>query len=100
MDELGVSERQACRAINQYRSTQRKPRTPRSDEDALTQAIIALAERFGRYGYRRITALLREAGWHVSAGRVYRIWRREGLKVPQKQPNGSDCGSMMGHVFA
>lgn len=52
----------------------------------LTAAIIALAERFGRYGYRRITALLKEDGWSVSAGRVYRIWRREGLKVPQKQP--------------
>lgn len=86
MNELGVSERQACRAMDQHRLTQRKPRTPRSDEDALTRAIIALAERFGRYGYRRITALLKEAGWHVSAGRVYRIWRREGLKVPQKQP--------------
>ncbi|MEO1406539.1 MAG: IS3 family transposase, partial [Pseudomonadota bacterium] len=60
--------------------------TPRPDEDALTAAIIALAERFGRYGYRRITALLRADGWRVSPGRVYRIWRCEGLKVPQKQP--------------
>ena len=86
VDELGVSERQACRVIGQHRSTQRRLRTPRPDEDALTSAIIGLAERFGRYGYRRITALLRLSGWHVSAGRVYRIWRREGLKVPQKQP--------------
>ncbi len=86
MSELGVSERQACCVIGQHRSTQRKPRTPRPDETALTQAIISLAERFGRYGYRRITALLRQAGWRVSVGRVYRIWRREGLKVPQKQP--------------
>ncbi|MEO1475388.1 MAG: IS3 family transposase [Pseudomonadota bacterium] len=84
--ELGVSERQACRVIGQHRSTQRKPRTLRPDEDALTGAIIALAERFGRYGYRRITALLRADGWCVSPGRVYRIWRREGLKVPMKQP--------------
>ena len=52
----------------------------------LTKAIIALAEQFGRYGYRRITALLRRDGWHVNEKRVYRIWRREGLKVPQKQP--------------
>ena len=86
VDELGVSQRQACRVIGQHRSTQRKPRTPRPDEDALTLAIISLAERFGRYGYRRVTALLRQAGWSVSEGRVYRIWRREGLKVPQKQP--------------
>jgi len=47
---------------------------------------IRLAEQYGRYGYRRITALLNRDGWHVSEKRVYRIWRREGLKVPQKQP--------------
>ena len=78
--------RRACRVVGQHRSTQRREKTPRHDEGALTAAIISLAERFGRYGYRRITALLREAGWSVSTGRVYRIWRREGLKVPQKQP--------------
>ena len=72
--------------IGQHRSTQRKPRRPRTDEDVLTAAIIALATRFGRYGYRRITALLRRDGWHVNEKRVYRIWRREGLKVPMKQP--------------
>ena len=86
VNALGASERRACRVIGQHRSTQRKPRTPRADEDALTAAIIALAEKFGRYGYRRITALLRRDGWHVNEKRVYRIWRREGLKVPQKQP--------------
>jgi putative transposase len=58
----------------------------RADEDALTADIIALASQFGRYGYRRITALLREADWAVNVKRVERIWRREGLKVPQKQP--------------
>ena len=56
--------------IGQHRSTQRKPRVPRQDEDVLTAAIIALAERFGRYGYRRITALLRRDGWHVNEKRV------------------------------
>jgi putative transposase len=61
----------------------------REDEDALTQAIIELASQYGRYGYRRITALLRRAGWLVGKDRVERIWRREGLKVPQKQkPRG------------
>ena len=49
-------------------------------------AIVALARRFGRYGYRRITALLQMAGWEVNAKRVQRIWRAEGLKVPAKQP--------------
>ncbi|KKN70010.1 hypothetical protein LCGC14_0435550, partial [marine sediment metagenome] len=58
----------------------------RADEAALTADIIALATQYGRYGYRRITALLREAGWRVNVKRVERIWRREGLKVPQKQP--------------
>ena len=48
---------------------------------------MRLASAYGRYGYRRITALLREEGWHVNHKRVERIWRREGLKVPVKQPN-------------
>ncbi|MEP1142411.1 MAG: IS3 family transposase [Henriciella sp.] len=86
VEELGVSVRRACRVVGQHRSTQRRVPTPRADEAALTDAIINLAERFGRYGYRRITALLNEDIWSVSEGRVYRIWRREGLKVPQKQP--------------
>jgi transposase InsO family protein len=55
------------------------------DEDALTRTIITLASEYGRYGYRRITALLRMAGWQVGKDRVQRIWRREGLKVPIKQ---------------
>lgn len=55
-------------------------------EAALTEDIIALARQYGRYGYRRVTALLRDAGWHVNRKRVERIWRREGLEVPQKQP--------------
>ena len=61
----------------------------RADEDALTQAIIALASQYGRYGYRRIQSLLKAAGWDVGCDRVQRIWRREGLKVPRKQrPRG------------
>ena len=71
-----------------HRSTQRKRPRGRDDEEALTAAIIRLASQYGRYGYRRITALLRTEGWHVNDKRVQRIWRREGLKVPQKQPRG------------
>lgn len=56
------------------------------DEQALTDDIIALAKKYGRYGYRRVTALLRDAGWTVNRKRVERIWRREGLKVPKRQP--------------
>jgi len=81
-----VSQRKACAVIGQPRSTQRRQGIKRSDEDALTADIIALASEYGRYGYRRITALLRHKGWHVNHKRVMRIWRREGLKVPMKQP--------------
>ena len=85
----GLSERHACRLLGQWRGTQRYEPIHRVDEDALTRAIIALGAKYGRYGYRRITALLRSAGWEVGKDRVQRIWRREGLKVPQKQrPRG------------
>jgi len=79
-----LSERHACRLLGQWRGTQRDTPLLRSDEDVLTRAIITLASQYGRYGYRRITALLRSAGWEVGKDRVQRIWRREGLKVPQK----------------
>ena len=80
-----MSERQAWRLLGQWRGTQRYVPMQRPDEDGLTGAIIALATKYGRYGYRRMTALLRTAGWEVGADRVQRIWRREGLKVPAKQ---------------
>ena len=80
-----MSERRACQLVDQPRGTQRYQPTQRADEDALTQSIIALASQYGRYGYRRITALLQRAGVKVGKDRVERIWRREGLKVPQKQ---------------
>ncbi len=81
-----MSERHACRLLGQWRGTQRYRPLRRTEEDALTRAIIALATQYGRYGYRRITALLQSAGWQVGKDRVQRIWRREGLKVPQRQP--------------
>ena len=84
--ELGVPERRACRVLGQHRSTQRKPPTTPDDEAALTADIIAFATQYGRYGYRRITALLWDAGWVVNVKRVERIWRQEGLKVPARQP--------------
>lgn len=84
--ELKVSERRACTVLGQHRSTQRKRPEGRGDEDALTRTIIDLACQYGRYGYRRIHWLLEQQGWGVSLKRVKRIWRREGLKVPQKQP--------------
>jgi putative transposase len=86
VERFGVSERLACRVLGQHRSTQRKKPKTADDEPALTADIIALAKQYGRYGYRRITALLRAAGWVVNFKRVERIWRREGLKIPHKQP--------------
>ena len=86
-EQLGVSERRACRALGQHRSTQRKPLQGRHDEAQLTEDIITLARSYGRYGYCKIAELLRtQAGWMVNDKRVERIWRREGLKVPAKQP--------------
>lgn len=81
-----MSQRFACRVLGQHRSTQRKCAVVVEDEAALTAAIIAWAVQYGRYGYRRITALLRRDGWTVNVKRVERIWRREGLKVPARQP--------------
>lgn len=85
-DRFDVSQRRACRVIGQHRSTQRRPAVRGGDEDALTAAIVDLASEYGRYGYRRVAALLRAQGWDVNVKRVWRIWRREGLKVPSKQP--------------
>lgn len=84
-----MSERHASQLVKQPRGTQRYQPIQRDDEDALTRAIIALASKYGRYGYRRITVELQTAGWRIGKDRVERIWRREGLKVPQKQkPRG------------
>jgi putative transposase len=73
--------------LGQHRSTQRRAPDGRDDEEQLTEDIVTLARRYGRYGYRKIAELLRsQSGWIVNDKRVERIWRREGLKVPHKQP--------------
>ena len=84
--QLGVSERRACRVLGQTRSTQRREPKVKEDEEALREDVVKLARRFGRYGYRMITGMLRAEGWPVNHKRVERIWRQEGLKVPKKQP--------------
>ena len=83
--QLGVSERRACRVLKQPRTTQRYVPKLAPDEHALSEKIIELGRQYGRYGYRRVTVLLRMEGWLVNPKRVQRIWRREGLKVPRKQ---------------
>jgi len=81
-----VSERRACRVLGQVRSTQRTQPVAADDEARLRKRIVELASEYGRYGYRRVTGLLVAEGWRVNHKRVERIWRQEGLKVPQKQP--------------
>ncbi len=86
MEVFQVSERCVCRALGQPRSTQRYRGKGPDGEEMLTERIVTLASQFGRYGYRRITAMLQMEGWQVNHKRVERIWRQEGLKVPKKQP--------------
>jgi transposase InsO family protein len=85
-ERFKVSERRACRTLGQVRSTQRYQPTVADDEVLLVERIVELASRYGRYGYRMITGMLWAEGWRVNHKRVERIWRQEGLKVPQRQP--------------
>ena len=72
--------------LGQHRSKQRRVPRGREDEDRLVADMIELARQYGRYGYRRIAALLRQTGWQINDKRVERLWKREGLKIPAKQP--------------
>jgi len=83
---MHASERRVCRVLGQPRSTQRRPVVVKTDEAALRERMITLACEYGRYGYRRVTALLKNEGWRVNHKRVARLWRQEGLKVPKRQP--------------
>lgn len=80
------SERRICRALGIQRSSIRYVPELRRDEGRLRADVVRLAAQYGRYGYRRVTALLWQEGWTISQSRVERIWKQEGLKVPQKQP--------------
>jgi transposase InsO family protein len=82
-----VSERRICKVVGQPRSTQRYECSIKDDESALVEDMIRMVKDYGRYGYRKIAELLREDGWmSLNDKRVERLWRREGLKVPKKQP--------------
>lgn len=85
MQKLGVSERKACNVLQLNRTVKRYKVKKTDDEQDLKEAIIRLASRYGRYGYRRITAMLKAEGRKVNHKRVERIWREEGLRVPKKQ---------------
>ena len=84
-NEFTISERRACRVLDQPRSCQRYMAQRRDDEQALVKRMLHLVRQRPRFGYRRIAALLRAESWRASATRIYRLWRREGLKVPQKK---------------
>ena len=86
LDREAVSERRACQVLGQIRSTQRRERPPPPDEPGLVRRMVELAREYGRYGYRRITAMLNSEGWRVNHNRIERLWKREGLKVSAKQP--------------
>jgi putative transposase len=88
-----VSERRSCRAIAQNRSTQRFRWKEVPDEKRLVAEMRSLSRAHPRYGYRRINALLRRAGWRMNVTRVERLWRREGLQMPQKQRRRHRTGS-------
>lgn len=80
-----VSERRACEIVDQPRSSQRYLGRSRDEESSLTKRMLALVRERPRFGYRRIGKLLQAEGWRVGLTRVFRLWRKEGLKVPQKK---------------
>ena len=87
IDRYQISERSACGLVGLSRTTWRHLPIPRDDETPMRAEVIRLASAYGRYGYRTIASLMRNAGWLSAAtSKVARIWREEGLKVPQKQP--------------
>lgn len=92
-EKFDASERRACEVIAQPRSTQRYTGQPKEDEPKLVARMLELVRQRPRFGYRRITALLRGEGWAVNVKRIYRLWRREGLKVPRKRRKRRGMGT-------
>lgn len=84
--EIGVSERRACRTLGISRTCCRYAPRVSLEEARMEQEVMELAAQYGRYGYRQVTALMRNRGFVINHKRVERIWRREGLQVPRKQP--------------
>ena len=93
MEHFRVSERRACRVVGQHRSTQRLARRVRDDEPALVKRMLALSAKHPRHGYRFIAAMLRDEGFRANSKRIWRLWRREGLKVPRHAKKRRRLGS-------
>lgn len=83
---FGVSERKACGVVGQIRTTQRYKPIVDPARERIHERIVGLATEYGRYGYKTITSLLQLEGFEVGRDAVHRVWREEGLQVPQKQP--------------
>ncbi len=94
-----VSERRACKVMDQPRSTQRYEPLVAEDEAALVKQMHEEVRRHPRYGYRRVWALLRMEGWKVNRKRVYRLWRKEGFRVPRRQHKKRRIGSSDGGIL-
>ena len=87
MDQHSISERSACSLVGLSRAAYRYMPLLRDDEEPLRAEVIRMASTYGRYGYRFIASMMRSAGWRqATISKVARIWREEGLKIPQKQP--------------
>ena len=84
-DRLGLSERRACEIVGQHRSTQRRPACVAEDDGALRAQLREISRQRPRWGYRRAHALLVREGWEINRKRVQRLWREEGLRVPQRR---------------
>ncbi len=86
IDRFEASERRACKIVGLYRATRRYETKEDVMNKVITPKIVQYASEYGRYGYKRVTALVRAEGFLINHKRVYKIWRKEGLKVPMRQP--------------
>jgi putative transposase len=84
-DRLGISERRACRYVGQHRSTQRHESPVVGEDQALRRQLRRISRDRPRWGYRRAHQLLLDEGWEINRKRTQRLWREEGLRVPQKR---------------
>lgn len=91
-ERKGLSERRACKITAQHRSTQRRPPRRIGNEDALRARLRELSRKHPRWGYRRAHALLREEGFAHNHKRTQRLWREEGLRVPQRRRKRARLG--------
>ena len=96
MERLGLSERRACQITGQHRSTQRhQPGRGGDRDDALRERLRKLSAEHPRWGYRLAWGAVREEGWAVNRKKIQRLWREEGLRVPQRKRKRRRLGDSM-----